>query len=202
MTGTWHHTVSGLLWALNSDARSVALGRQAAEVARFRRLETELSALERTVLARRHGFRCHRQPISQIARELRVSDRAVEAADARAVALLLKAFGGTPHHGVSPDEFVRPGGASSRGHRREIQRALVSGWRGGCLLCDAAAVEEPLPESEGLLRMPLCKPHVRWAMASRSERIGRQHRHLELMLLAWVKASGQDPNVARRWLGC
>lgn len=201
VTGTLHHTVSGLLWMLNSDDRSIALGRQAAEVARFQRLEEELSFLERDVLARRHGFGCQRQPIWEIALDLCVSERAVRAADARAVALLLKAFGAMHNQGVSQDEFVRPGSESSRGRALDMQSALVAQWQGGCLLCDAEDLEEPLPESEGLLRMPLCKRHLRWAMASRRERMGKQSRHLKRLLLAWVKATGQDPAAARRWLG-
>lgn len=95
----------------------------------------------------------------------------------------------------------RPGAGSSRGRALDIQSAIVADWQGGCLLCDEAEVDKPLSESDGMLRLPLCQRHRRWAMASRREKVGKQSRRLKRLLLAWSRAHGQDVDAARRWLG-
>jgi hypothetical protein len=79
--------------------------------------------------------------------------------------------------------------------------SIVQEWRSGCLLCDEAATVQRLPCSDGSFYLPLCRRHVRWAMASRRERVGRQARHLKLFLLAWCRLRGGDQAAARQWLG-
>ena len=85
---------------------------------------------------------------------------------------------------------------------RDRWTALVVEWRGGCLVCDDADNGRCLPGSDGCLRIPLCDRHIRWAMASRRERMGKQAGHLKLLLLAWCHHNhSDDVDVARTWLG-
>ena len=79
--------------------------------------------------------------------------------------------------------------------------ARVEAWEGGCVYCGAGDVVSHLPGSAGALTMPLCPRHVRWAMAARQERIGKQARNLKLLLLAWCRLRGDDREVAKAWLG-
>lgn len=79
--------------------------------------------------------------------------------------------------------------------------AAVDAWTGGCLYCGASEVVPALPGSEGLLRVPFCGRHVRWALASRRERVGKQARHLKKLVLAWCRLRDGDVEVARQWLG-
>ena len=79
--------------------------------------------------------------------------------------------------------------------------AIVQEWRDGCLLCDSQQTVDELPGSDGEFYLPLCARHVRWAMASRRERVGRQARNLKLFLLAWCRLRGGDRQAAKEWLG-
>lgn len=78
---------------------------------------------------------------------------------------------------------------------------VVEEWSGGCVYCGEPEVRASLPGSSGNLTMPLCARHTRWAMAARRERMGKQARTLKLLLLAWCRLRGDDPGVARAWLG-
>jgi hypothetical protein len=77
----------------------------------------------------------------------------------------------------------------------------VDRWQEGCCLyCGAPAEVRPLPRSHGLVHLPLCDKHVRWAMATRRERYGKQARILNKLVLAWVRLRGGDRAAAQEWL--
>lgn len=78
---------------------------------------------------------------------------------------------------------------------------VVSEWRGGCLICGSADLSPVLPPALARVGFPLCDRHLRWAMASRRERMGRQARNLKLLLLAWCRLNQQDRQTALDWLG-
>jgi hypothetical protein len=78
---------------------------------------------------------------------------------------------------------------------------VLNGPRLRCLHCGSENVCSSLPGSGGRLRVPLCRKHVRWALASRRERIGKQAGVLKRMLLAWGDATGVDRALVRDWLG-
>lgn len=86
---------------------------------------------------------------------------------------------------------------------RDRWTALVTEWYDGCLKCDAPVSDRPLPGSDGQLYLPLCERHIRWAMASRRERLGKQAGYLKKLLLAWCRYRGAptDLDTARDWLG-
>lgn len=86
--------------------------------------------------------------------------------------------------------------------RRYKDRFLdaVAEWEEGCLYCGAAAELRPLPRSGGLVQLPLCATHVRWAMAARRERQGKQAHILRGLLLAWCRLRGGDRDAAVVWL--
>jgi hypothetical protein len=77
---------------------------------------------------------------------------------------------------------------------------VVDRWQEGCLYCGEPAEVRPLPASHGLVRLPLCDKHVRWAMACRREGAGKQSRHLRGFVLAWVRLKGGDRDAAIVWL--
>ena len=78
----------------------------------------------------------------------------------------------------------------------------VERWQEGtCLYCRAATTVRALPRSGGQVCLPLCDKHVRWAMAARRERFGKQSRILRGYLLAWCRLQGGDRDVAIVWLG-
>lgn len=91
-----------------------------------------------------------------------------------------------------------PSEVTSRVKDRHLQ--VVLEWRGGCVYCGAVAVGLSLPGSGGQLTMPLCARHVRWAMAARRERVGKQARNLKKLLLAWARLHGGDREAVARWL--
>ena len=76
----------------------------------------------------------------------------------------------------------------------------VDRWQDGCLYCGAEAEVRPLPRSHGLVCLPLCDKHVRWAMAARRERFGKQARVLRRYVLAWCRLRGGDREAATKWL--
>lgn len=76
----------------------------------------------------------------------------------------------------------------------------VDRWQGGCLYCGAEAEVRPLPRSHGLVFLPLCDKHVRWAMATRDDRFGKQSRVLRGYLLAWCRLKDGDREAALAWL--
>jgi len=78
---------------------------------------------------------------------------------------------------------------------------VIDEWTTGCVYCGEEEVAACLPGSGGRLTMPLCRRHVRWAMACRRERVGKQARHLKKLLLAWCRLRGDDLEVAEAWLG-
>ena len=73
---------------------------------------------------------------------------------------------------------------------------VVEEWTGGCVYCGAAETTL-LPGLDHFVDIPFCTLHVRWALASRRERVGKQARHLKKLVLAWVptqrRASGTSP---------
>lgn len=76
---------------------------------------------------------------------------------------------------------------------------VVDEWHGGCLWCgspDARVL--PGLEEVGVV---FCRRHVRWAMASRREGMGKQSYILRRLLLAWCRRRGGDPEVVKQWLG-
>ena len=77
---------------------------------------------------------------------------------------------------------------------------IVDRWQTGCLYCGDAADLRPLPRSHGQVQLPLCEKHVRWAMAARDERYGKQAHVLEGLLLAWCRLRGGDREAAIAWL--
>jgi len=77
---------------------------------------------------------------------------------------------------------------------------IVDDWRAGCLYCGATAALRPLPESGGKVLLPLCDKHLRWAMAARRERFGKQARTLRGLVLAWVRLRGGERDAALVWL--
>lgn len=79
--------------------------------------------------------------------------------------------------------------------------AMVQEWTEGCLLCGASDTVAELPGSHGRFYLPLCQRHLRWALASRRERVGRQARNLKHYLLAYCRIHGGDSAAARQWLG-
>jgi hypothetical protein len=90
----------------------------------------------------------------------------------------------------------------TRPHRfKDKHLARVDAWTGGCLYCGDPDVYPHLPGSERALTMPLCQRHIRWAMVSRREKIGKQARNLKLLLFAWCRLHGDDREVAKAWLG-
>lgn len=92
---------------------------------------------------------------------------------------------------VAPDPPDRP---------KDLFSAVVKEWQGGCLLCDAP-VTDRLPSGLMGTGFPLCERHVRWALASRRERMGRQAGRLKWFLLAWCQRERLDPGPVREWLG-
>ena len=92
---------------------------------------------------------------------------------------------------VTPDPPGRP---------KDKYLAKVVDWRGGCLLC-GEVVAERLPPVMHDVEFPLCDKHVRWALASRRERIGHQAGNLRGFLLAWCRHRNADPAPVRAWLG-
>lgn len=79
--------------------------------------------------------------------------------------------------------------------------AMVDEYAGGCLYCGAGEVVPVLPGTDGKLAIPFCRKHVRWALASRRERMGKQSRVLKKLVLAWCRLKGGDAEFAKRWLG-
>lgn len=77
---------------------------------------------------------------------------------------------------------------------------MVDLWQHGCLYCGEPAEVRPLPRSHGRVRLPLCEKHVRWAMATRRERYGKQAHILQGLLLAWCRLKDGDREAAKRWL--
>ncbi len=71
---------------------------------------------------------------------------------------------------------------------------------GGCLYCDDPALV-PLEGSGSRLGLLFCEKHVRWAMAARRERYGKQARTLQRLLLAHCRVTGSDPGPVKEWLG-
>ena len=105
------------------------------------------------------------------------------------------------------DESEFDWGALDRGVRRDPPGrpkdrfyATVAEWTGGCVKCGQPVAQETLPDSDGRLRMPLCRRHVRWAMASRREGVGKQAGALRRLLLAWCDVHGEDAALAKDWL--
>jgi hypothetical protein len=78
---------------------------------------------------------------------------------------------------------------------------VVGEWQSGCVCCCAEVTASSLPGSDGKLTMPLCPRHVRWAMACRRERVGKQARNLKKLLFAWCRYQGDDREAAKVWLG-
>lgn len=74
---------------------------------------------------------------------------------------------------------------------------VVDEWRGGCLWCGASEAGR-LPGLE--VGVVFCPRHVRWAMASRREGMGKQSYILRRLLLAWCRRRGGDPEVVKQWL--
>lgn len=74
-------------------------------------------------------------------------------------------------------------------------------WRSGCLLCEEQDLVTGLPGCTADLGFPLCARHLRWAMASRRERVGHQALRLKRLLLAWCRVRERDGAAAREWLG-
>ena len=92
--------------------------------------------------------------------------------------------------------------ASPRPDRfKDRHLATVDEWRGGCVYCGAPESRQTLPGSNGLVVLPLCSKHVRWAMAARRERMGKQSRTLKRLVLAWCRLKGGDQEAAHEWLG-
>lgn len=78
--------------------------------------------------------------------------------------------------------------------------AVVEEWVSGCIVCGDEEVVAALPGSEGMLTLPLCPRHVRWALASRREGMGKQSRRLRGLLFAWCRLHGDDRELAKAWL--
>lgn len=76
----------------------------------------------------------------------------------------------------------------------------VARWEEGCLYCGEPAQVRPLPRSAGLVQLPLCDKHMRWAMAARRERFGKQSYLLRGYVLAWCRLKGCDREAALTWL--
>jgi hypothetical protein len=89
----------------------------------------------------------------------------------------------------------RPG----RSRPLERARAVVEDWRGGCLYCAGPAPLRPLPWQPTLV-VPLCDRHLRWALAARRERWGKEAAKLQRLLSAWVACSGQSQDDVDQWL--
>lgn len=79
--------------------------------------------------------------------------------------------------------------------------AKVDEWSGGCLYCGDPDVVTALPGSGGRLEIPFCRRHVRWALASRREGMGKQSRVLKHLILGWCRLKGGDRELAKEWLG-
>lgn len=88
------------------------------------------------------------------------------------------------------DEAMRP---------QDQFTVAVDAWEGGCLYCSASERLCPLPglEASG---PPLCPRHLRWAMASRRERHGRQAGRLRRLLRAWSTRYPEGTEEVERWL--
>src|SRR3954469_14579237 len=86
---------------------------------------------------------------------------------------------------------------------RDRWTALVAEWQAGWLLCESPETERSLPGSDGQVHLPLCDRHVRWAMASRRERLGKQAGRLKKLLVAWSHLYEDADHAARAriWLG-
>jgi hypothetical protein len=87
------------------------------------------------------------------------------------------------------------------GRFKDRHLAIVDEWQQGCLYCGELPVRGALPGSGGKLQVPFCEKHVRWALASRRERFGKQARNLKQLLYAWVRLHGGDRKQVRGWLG-
>lgn len=70
---------------------------------------------------------------------------------------------------------------------------------GRCLFCGNPDVA-PLEGSGANLGLLFCDRHVRWAMAARRERLGKQARTLRLLLLANCRINGGDATATVEWL--
>jgi hypothetical protein len=119
----------------------------------------------------------------------------------RATAFRISALreGSPPRRRAIP---VPVGDASLPERIKDRHLAIVAEWRGGCLYCGAEEVVPTLPGSDGKLAIPFCPRHLRWALASRRERMGKQARTLKKLLLAWCRLRGGDPELVKQWLGC
>ena len=89
----------------------------------------------------------------------------------------------------------------SPNRKKDRWEAIVAEWQGGCIRCGSPETGRALPGSGGRLDLPLCERHLRWALASRRERIGKQAGELARLLLAWCRYRELDRAEARRWLG-
>ena len=69
------------------------------------------------------------------------------------------------------------------------------------MYCGDSDVVRALPGSGGELTVPFCRKHVRWAMAARCERMGKQALRLKRLLHAWCRLRGGDRERVREWLG-
>jgi hypothetical protein len=76
----------------------------------------------------------------------------------------------------------------------------VDRWSEGCLYCGEPADLRPLPGSGKRVQLPLCDKHLRWAMATRRERYGKQAHILRGYVLAWCRLKGGDRDAAVVWL--
>lgn len=90
--------------------------------------------------------------------------------------------------------------SSSCGRVKDKFLLAVEQAEGGCLFCGAREVVL-LPGPGARLGPLFCERHVRWALAARRERVGRQARTLKKLLLAWCRLRNGDEQTARKWLG-
>lgn len=88
---------------------------------------------------------------------------------------------------------------SERARAKDKFLVAAAEHAGRCLFCGNPDVA-PLEGSGARLGLLFCERHVRWAMAARRERIGKQTRTLRLLLLANCRINGGDPNQVKDWL--
>jgi hypothetical protein len=77
--------------------------------------------------------------------------------------------------------------------------AMVEQANRGCIYCGASELAA-LPGSGAKLGLVFCATHVRWAMAARRERYGKQARNLRKLLQANCRLNGGDSKTVKVWL--
>lgn len=88
---------------------------------------------------------------------------------------------------------------TQRARAKDKFLVAVAEHAGRCLFCGNPDVA-PLEGSGANLGLLFCDRHVRWAMAARRERIGKQARTLRLLLLANCRVNGGDAALVDLWL--